>query len=68
MNKTSKKHSNKHKTKSYAQIINPIHHLEKTMIKLDAENDKLQKRTILLSFLSLVLAVLSIILALSARL
>jgi nitrate/nitrite-specific signal transduction histidine kinase len=62
MLKKKKHHSSSKRT--YAQIINPIHHLERTVYKLDHENDRLQMRVMLLSILSVVLAIAGIVLAL----
>jgi hypothetical protein len=59
----AKKTQTKYRRRSYAQIINPIHHLERTIELLDRENDKLQYRVMLLSIMSVLLAVLGIFLA-----
>lgn len=59
-----KKKSPVYKRRSYAQIINPIHHLERTVYKLDHENDRLQFQVMILSILSVLLAVAGILLAL----
>jgi hypothetical protein len=48
----------------YREIINPIHHLERVIETLDQENDHLQQRVLLLSILSVILAVIGILLAL----
>jgi hypothetical protein len=58
-----KKHHRSHSKRSYAQIINPIHHLERTIELLDRENDRLQYRVMLLSIMSVLLAVAGIFLA-----
>ncbi|MBA2279232.1 hypothetical protein H0V99_02205 [Candidatus Saccharibacteria bacterium] len=55
-----KKH---HKHRSYAQILNPIHHLERTIELLDRDNDRLQQRVLLLSILSVLLAIAGILFA-----
>ncbi len=53
----------KHRRKrTYAEIINPIHHLERTVEKLDRENDRLQRWVILLSVMSVMLATVGIFL------
>jgi hypothetical protein len=60
----AKKVHKKHTKRSYAQIINPIHHLERTIELLDHENDRLQYRVMLLSIMSVLLAITGIMLAL----
>lgn len=58
------KSTNRRKTKtSYAQIINPIHHLERMIQKNDKENDRLQAKILLLTILSVILACIGIVLA-----
>ena len=47
----------------YYQIINPINHLERKIERIDKENDRLQYRVLLLSILSVALAVLGILMA-----
>lgn len=49
---------------SYAQIINPIHHLERMIQKNDKENDRSQAKILLLTILSVILAGVGIFLAL----
>ncbi|MDQ3123898.1 MAG: hypothetical protein M3Q14_04425 [bacterium] len=61
MAKKRKLHS---KVRAYAQIINPIHHLERTIEILDKENDRLQQRVFLLGVFSVVLAITGVLLAL----
>ena len=56
-----------HKKNPYSQIINPIHHLEKTVEDLDKENDRLQSKVMLLTVLSVVLAATSILIAIFVR-
>ncbi len=60
------KHKRKHhkKRRSYAQIINPIHHLERMIEKNEQENDRLQAKLMLLTILSVFLAFAGILLAL----
>lgn len=54
----------KHRRKrTYAEVINPIHHLERTIEMLDKENDRLQRWIMLLSIMSILLATVGIFLA-----
>jgi hypothetical protein len=59
----AKKRQRSNKKRSYAQIINPIHHLERTIELLDKENDRLQRWVMILSLLSVLLATVGIMLA-----
>jgi predicted nucleic acid-binding Zn ribbon protein len=59
----AKKRQIKSKRRRYAQIINPIHHLERTVEMLDKENDRLQRWVMILSLLSVLLATVGIMLA-----
>jgi predicted RNase H-like nuclease (RuvC/YqgF family) len=63
----TKKHQKHRKATPYSQIINPIHHLEKTVEKLDKENDRLQNKVMILTMLSTLLAATSIVIALFVR-
>jgi len=56
--------SKKKSSRSYAQIINPIHHLERMIERNDRENDQLQAKLMLLTILSVFLAFAGILLAL----
>lgn len=60
----ARKKKSKKRPASYAQIINPIHHLERMIEKNDQENDKLQAKLMLLTILSVFLAFAGILLAL----
>lgn len=59
----AKKKQTKKRKSSYAQIINPIHHLERMIETNDRENDKLQAKLMLLTILSVFLAFAGILLA-----
>lgn len=60
----SKKKPTKKRSRSYAQIINPIHHLERMIVESEQENSRLQAKLTLLTILSVVLALAGILLAL----
>lgn len=51
------------KKSTYAQLINPIHHLERMIETNDRENDRLQAKLMLLTILSVFLAFAGILLA-----
>ncbi|MDQ3064665.1 MAG: hypothetical protein M3Q36_00115 [bacterium] len=53
-----------HRHKKYYQILSPLHHLERKIETLDKENDRLQQRVLMLSLISVLLAVTGILLAL----
>ena len=58
------KMTSKHRSKQSHKGINPFRHLEKKIEDVDRENDRLQAKVLLLSVLSVVLAVAGIMLAL----
>jgi len=62
----TKKHTRQRLHQKYYEIINPIHHLERTIERIDAENDRLQHRVFLLSMLSVTLTILGILLAVAS--